>query len=330
MSRFRPPALRFRPDQLYRVPTDDGSAIALGRYLPRGQRRVTEPVILAHGLGTNRFGLDFDERYSVARGLARRGFEAWVLELRGHGLGGSAEGSTFDLEATHDVGAAIRAVLCATQASKVLWVGHSRGGMLAYAHLARDPAAPILAMVALGAPVTWAASPGLKAFVGLALPFLSMAMIPMALFGKSMAAGGLPPNPVGKYLARAENMEPQVIHQAIAHVTADVPGGVARQFARWVMNDIFDGNDGFDYRAALKEVQVPVLALAGAADYLATPAGVHAATRFVSGPVERVTAGVSTGFSADYGHGDLALGRNAPDEIVPRIADFLRRHATSL
>ena len=184
--------------------------------------------------------------------------------------------------------------------------------------------------MALGSPVSWVTSSGLKAFVGLVAPFFGMAMIPLALFGKSMSAGGLPPNPVGKYLARAENMEPRVIHQAIAHVTADVPGGVARQFARWVLGDVFDGNDGFDYRAALKEVRVPVLALAGAADYLATPAGVHSASRYVAGPVECVTAGVATGFADDYGHGDLALGRYAPVEIVPRIADFLRRHATAV
>ena len=58
-----PPPLVFAPDQLFRVGTDDGSAIALGRYHPRGEARFVEPVILGHSLGTNRFNLDFDERY---------------------------------------------------------------------------------------------------------------------------------------------------------------------------------------------------------------------------------------------------------------------------
>ena len=226
--------------------------------------------------------------------------------------------------------AALRAVLSTGTAEKVLWVGHSRGGMLAYAHLARNPQAPIAALVALGAPLTWESSAGLRGFVGMVQPLLNLPVVPLAIFGKSFASAGLPPQPIGKYLARAENMEPEVIRQAIAHVSADVAGGVARQFARWVINDTFDGNDGFDYREALREVRVPVLALAGAADFLATPGGVHSASRFVGGPVEKVTAGVATGFSVDYGHGDLALGRNAPDEIVPRIAEFLRRHATAV
>ena len=158
-----PPPLTFKPDELYRVPTADGTAIALGRYHPRGPRRFEEPVILGHSLGTNRFNLDFDERYSVARALARRGFEAWVLELRG-GLAGSSEGATFDTEAEHDVSAAIPTVL-STGVTGVTWVGHSRGGLLAYAHLARNPTAPLRAIVTLGSPLTYDVQPGVQRFV---------------------------------------------------------------------------------------------------------------------------------------------------------------------
>lgn len=321
------PALRFQPDELYRVPTDDGSAIALGRYRPRGPRRFVEPVVLGHSLGTNRFNLDFDETYSVARALARRGFEAWVLELRGHGLAGSAQGSNFDVEATHDVTAALRAVT-STGAPGVLWVGHSRGGMLAYAHLARSPQAPICGIATLGAPVTFEASPGLKGFVAAVAPTLALPRVPLGLASRAAAPIGLPPNPVGKYLVRKENMEPRVIRQAIAHVTADVPGGVGRQFARWIRTGGFDGEDGFDYRRGMKAVHAPLLLLAGAKDFLAPPAAVHAAKALVSGPVECVTVGKASGFSDDYGHGDLVLGRRAPQEVVPRLAEFLARVAT--
>jgi pimeloyl-ACP methyl ester carboxylesterase len=311
------------------VPTDDGSAIALGRYRPRGPRRFVEPVVLGHSLGTNRFNLDFDETYSVARALARRGYEAWVLELRGHGLAGSAQGSTFDVEATHDVAAALRAVR-STGASGVLWVGHSRGGMLAYAHLARHPNAPIRAIATLGAPVTFEASPGLKRFVAAVAPTLRLPVVPLALAAKAAGPFGLPPNPVGKYLVRAENMEPHVIRQAIAHVTADVPGGVGRQFARWIRTGTFDGEDGFDYRKGMKALHAPLLLVAGGKDFLAPPSAVHQAAALVSGPVETVTVGRASGFSEDYGHGDLVLGRRAPLEVFPRIADFFARVATPL
>ncbi len=320
-----PSALTFTPDELYRVPTDDGSAIALGRYHPRGERRRQTPVLLAHSLGTNRFNLDFDERYSVARGLARRGFEAWVLELRDHGLAGSLQDSSFDVEVCHDVTAALRAIT-STGPSRVAWVGHSRGGLLAYAHLARFPTAPISAVATLGAPLGFDASPALAAFVSAIEPFLRLDAIPLRLAARAGVPLGLPPDPIGKYLLSAENVEATVIRQAIAYVAADIPRGLARAFARWVRTGAFDGDDGLDYRAALAGCAVPMLAVAGAVDLLAPPASAHRLAGLTAGPVTCVTAGRSSGFSTDYGHGDLVLGRRAPDELVPLLADFLAQH----
>jgi pimeloyl-ACP methyl ester carboxylesterase len=325
-QRLAPPALRFAPDDLYRVETADGNAIALGRYHPRGRRRFVEPVVLAHSLGTNRFNLDFDERYSLARALARRGFEAWVLEARGHGLHGEASSSTFDVEVAHDVTAALRSVRVGREG--VLWVGHSRGGLLALAHLARFPEAPLAAIATLGAPTTFSAR-GVRRFVGALAPMLRLSRLPLAGPARAAAPFGLPPGPIGPYLLNAENVEPAVIRQALAHAMVDVPGGLARQFARWVRHNTFDGDDGFDYRAKLGAVWQPLLTVAGAADLLVPPDDAHAAAAWVRGPVEQVTAGLKMGLSVDYGHGDLVLGRRAPDELFPLIADFLARHATA-
>ncbi|MFO0598181.1 MAG: alpha/beta fold hydrolase [Myxococcaceae bacterium] len=322
---FRVPALRFEPDQLYRVPTADGSAIALGRYHPRGPRRFEEPVLLAHSLGTNRFNLDFDETYSLARFLARRGFEAWVLEVRGHGLGGSALGATFDTEVEHDVTAALTAIL-STGAQSVSWVGHSRGGLLAYAHLAKNPTAPISAIATLGSPLSFDAQPGVVRFLAAVEPTLQLPLLPLSLGGKAWPLG-LPPDPVGKYLLNAEHVDPVVVRQAIQFVAADIAGGVARQFARWVRHGTFDSESGFDYRAGMKAVRTPVLAIAGARDFLVPPSASHLVQNLTSGPVETVLAGKAGGFSVDFGHGDLALGRTAPTELFPRIAEFLARHS---
>jgi predicted alpha/beta hydrolase len=157
---------------------------------------------------------------------------------------------------------------------------------------------------------------------------LKLDVVPLRLAARAASPFGLPPDPVGKYLLRAANTDKAVIGQALRHAVADLPGGVARQFARWVRTGAFDGEDGLDYRAALGLVRAPMLCVAGAKDHLAPAAAVHLVSSFVKGPVECVTAGVAHGFSADYGHGDLVLGRRAPDEIVPVIADFLARHST--
>jgi pimeloyl-ACP methyl ester carboxylesterase len=323
-----PKALVFAPDQLFRVSTDDGSAIALGRYHPRGERRFVEPVVLGHSLATNRFNLDFDERYSVARFLARRGFDAWVLELRGHGLGGSGAGSTFDVEASFDVTAALRAVR-STGAERVFFVGHSRGGLLPLAHLARSPEAPIAGVVAVGSPVSFDVQAGLRRFVALVEPLLRLEVAPLAVMAKAAVPMGLPPEPVGGYLLNRDNVDADVIRQALRSVVADVPRGVLRQFVRWVSTGRVDGEDGFDYLRALERVRVPVLLVAGAKDLLAPPAAAHLAARHLGGPVTELTVGRFSGFSYDAGHGDLVLARRAPDELFPRLSAFLEAHATA-
>ena len=92
----------------------------------------------------------------------------------------------------------------------------------------------------------------------------------------------------------------------------------------------FDGEDGFDYRRGMKAIRAPVLAIAGARDLLAPPEAVHLVGKLVSGPVELVRVGLSEHFSTDYGHGDLVLGLRAPEEVLPRLADFLGRNSTPL
>lgn len=321
--------LPFRPDELYRVPTDDGAGIALGRYHARGERRYAEPVILCHGLGANRFHMDFDERYSLARYLARAGFETWVMELRGRGLAGPASDFTFDDQAEHDVRAALRTVVAAGS-KEVLWVGHSKGGLLLYGHLARNPDAPVRAAVTLGSPFTFAVQPGLRVFMRRIEPLLRLKSIPTRRI-TNIALFGAPPGPMTRYMMLADNMDPDVVRKALANVPADLAGGVVRQFARWIDTHAFTSYDGsFDYRVPLSEVRQPFLLMAGSRDLLAPPLAVARAKEHLGGPVKLVVAGTAHGFAADYGHADLVLGRRAPDEIFPLVETFLSAHASRL
>ncbi|MBK7865453.1 MAG: alpha/beta fold hydrolase [Archangiaceae bacterium] len=310
--------LTWSPDQLYRPLTADGAHIGLGRYLPRGERRFVEPVVLAHGMGANRFDLDFDETYSLARYLARRGFESWVLELRGRGHAGfHGRDTSFDDQAEHDVAAALRTI-----GQPVLWVGHSKGGLIAYAHLAQNLEAPIRALVTLGTPIRFDHDRVLSAFLTLARPLYALPLMPIraaAAVGANVT--GLPPEPFGSYMLRPENMDPEVLALAMRHVPSDIFGGVARQFFRWMRTGRVDSNRGFDYRAAFANVRAPLLMIAGTHDKLAPPDNVFATRPVWGGPVH---AHLAQGF----GHGDLTIGRDAPREIFPKVAEFLEAHAT--
>lgn len=313
-------SLTWKPDETYRPRTPDGAYIALGRYHPRGRRLFVEPVVLAHGLGANRFDLDFDDRYSLARFLARRGFETWVLEMRGRGHAGAhGRHTSFDDQAEHDVATALKEI-----GQRVLWVGHSKGGLAAYAHLARNPSAPIAAIVTLGSPVAFHGhDAGFKTFTRLMAPLFGLPVIPMRAATRLATLTGLPPEPIGSYLVNRQNLDPSIVRKAIFNVSADIFGGVAKQFARWVAKGTFDGNDGFDYFRGLSAVRAPVMLIAGSDDKLAPPEAVLAARKTLGGPVAELVA-------RGYGHGDLSVGQRAPEEIYPEVAAFLAQHATAV
>ena len=73
---------------------------------------------------------------------------------------------------------------------------------------------------------------------------------------------------------------------------------------------------------------LPFLLIAGQKDLLATPEAVLTSQQALGGEVEFVLASRAGGFADDYGHGDLTLGRKAPEEIFPRIAAFLAARST--
>ena len=319
--------LTFKPDEVYRVPTDDGANVALGRYQPRGVRRFEEPVLLVHGLGANRFNMDFDERYSLARYLARRGFETWVLELRGRGLAGACGDFNFDDQAEFDLRTAFRTIL-STGATALTFVGHSKGGLALYAHLAMNPDAPVKAAVALGSPFTFSVQPGLRRFIQTVEPLLRLKAIPISRV-RSLAGLGPPPGPLSRYLALASNMDAEVAKKAMYNLSSDISRGVAQQFAGWIRSGNFDSADGkTDYRKLLAGVKTPFLLLAGSRDLIAPPMSVARAQQFLGGPVKLVIAGRGHGFAEDYGHGDIVLGRKAPDEIFPVVESFLAGNST--
>src|SRR5579885_782730 len=107
-------------DEVHFARTADGWRLALHRHRPR-RGGSGLPVILCPGYGCNRHFIDYDERYSLARFLAARGFDAWVLELRGRGLSHPMPGCarpwrwTFDDLARVDGPAAIARVAEATR-----------------------------------------------------------------------------------------------------------------------------------------------------------------------------------------------------------------------
>ncbi len=315
-------------DEVLRAATGDGWALALGRRRPRGPPQAL-PVLLLHGLAVNRLFMDFgEEGHSLSAHLAAAGLDCFALDLRGHGESRPGPGAprdwTFDDYVRRDLPAALDAVRAATGQERALLVGHSQGALLALAaaELFRDRVAGV---VAIAAPAHVDPGPRLRRFARLAFGLRRFTRL-LARMVAPFAGLAHPAAAQASIVTR--NVEPRLLRRMLWSAVEDVATGVARQFRWWIREDLFRSVDGRDdYRALLASCRQPALFVAGPLDPLAPPAVVRAAGRAWGGEKAFLCAARAEGFSTDYGHGDLIFGRRAPQEVFPRIRDWIAAHA---
>ncbi len=308
-------------DELLEVRTGDAWALALARRRPRGPARRL-PVLLVHGLAVNRRFLDFGGRHSLSAFLADAGFDCFALDLRGHG--GSRRGPTrdwcFDDYLQEDLPAALRAVAATTGAPRVLLVGHSQGALLSLLTGALRPA-QVAGVVAIAGPARLAGE--LATFARIAFAFRAWSRF---LARMVAPATGYLHLRAAQASINTRNVERAVLQGFLATVVENVSRGVAGQFHGWMQSGQLASRDGaVDYRALLGQGRAPALFLAGVRDGLAPPDAVRAGHDLWGGPRDWICASAAEGFSADYGHGDLLFGRRAPEEIYPRLSEWLEK-----
>jgi predicted alpha/beta hydrolase len=327
---------RTSPDEVFYVTTEDGARLAIGHHRAKTGRRYLEPVILCHGLAANRFNLDFDD-YSLARRLAERGFEAFVLEVRGIGLSEASRREkakyTFDDFANRDAPVALLEAMRRAESPRAFWVGHSMGGMIGYVLGEGDSAPKLAGLVAIASPATWSHQQYLLPLARLAKRLAAFTWLDRRTVYAALAplAGHFQPK-AARLIARTENIDGRVARRLVAHNTAPIHPGVIKQFADWIERDRFSSADGErDYRAGLSHFRAPVLLLVGSDDRMAPPAAIAEVNeRIGSADKTLLFFGTPHGHSADYGHGDIVFGRRAPEEVFPHIVRWLESHATLL
>ena len=110
-----------------RLHTSDGAPIQLHRHPGDGQ-----PVLVVHGISSNHRCWDLSPERSLAVALAEAGYDAWLLDLRGHGDAivpeARTHGWTVDDYGGRDMHRAITHIQGQTGAERVAIVGHSMGG----------------------------------------------------------------------------------------------------------------------------------------------------------------------------------------------------------
>jgi alpha-beta hydrolase superfamily lysophospholipase len=331
-------ALRWRatrePDAWVQVTAKDGHPLSLAHFRAQGERRAAEPVLLCHGLSVNRFNMDMDDETSLARWLAARGFDVYVVELRGHGRSkrGLLSFQRFDDYPTLDLPAVIEAVRARHGAAKVHWCGHSMGGLVLYAYLAREPEADVRSAVTIGSPVrmrpAWWMKLGIRAAALWPFPLCwspgSFLVAPIV---------GRIDHPLVRMIVNPRNVRGSRMRTALANVVADISPGEVRHFARMACEGSFTSADGAcDYAAGLATTTTPCLVIAGTDDRLATPAAVRAGFDALGGGAPHAfrLAGRASGDPEDFGHGDLVIGDHAPGVVFPEVERWLRAHDPAL
>ena len=324
-------------DELRFAHTDDRWRLALHRYRARGARR-RHAVVCCHGLGANHLAFDVDPDASLARHLAGRGYEVLSLDLRGHGrsdrpslFGGERRfGWAFDDYLTRDVPAAIHEAASVAGSDEVHWIGHSMGGLLLFAHLARGGSPRVRSGIAVGSSLDYSISrSGFHGMLALERLLTLVPAVPIGLVGRAMAPlVGRWSSPFERFNVWPSNVDPRLWRRVSASGFHPVSAPVMAQLASAMRPGGLRSRDGsVRYLAGLGGATAPVLSIAGDRDAQCPPdAAKHTLDALGSSRKELAVFGPDHGHADHYGHFDLLMGRRVRDEVFPRIERWLDEH----
>ncbi len=328
-------AWRTTEDERHRAVTDDGWQVALYRYRPQAGEAKPFPVVMGHGLAGSRYLFDCHDDYSLARYLARHGYDAWLVDLRGRNESWPAGGPdpelqwSFDDFVAYDVPAAVATVCEVSAAREAFWLGTEMSGLALYAVTIARTTDQLRGGITLGAPAVTppeAQVPGVTTPFpqpdGTRLPFSAVREI-----GPRLAAEG------SEHLEssfRPANTDWVVTARYFRHGVPDEATDLVAQFRDWMVEGTMRTRDGsLVYADRLDDVRLPVLVLAGAADLQRPPDAVRATFDALGSPDKTfVRVGVDDGFPVDAGHDDLVAGLCAPSHVFPIVTRWLDVHST--
>lgn len=323
-------------DEIVYARTADGWDIAMHHYRAGpGFSGSTSPVIICHGISANERSWSLDENRSLPRYLARLGWDVWAIDLRGVGesqkpgwFDGKDYSYPFDVYGAQDLPAVIDEVIRRTGAYKVNWIGHSMGGMVAYAYVARYGDSKLKTVTTVGSPVAFEGANQLLAWarpyaaaVGPYLPSIREEWVPL-----SAPVIGPFQTRLEYFLWNFDNLDTEAARAMVYNGTSTIAGGVLRQFADIMATGKFRSADGsLDYLEGLNRLTVPFQIMAGMADNLALPQNIMPAYFHAASKDKRFRVFArANGDEADYGHNDMPVGNASIRDVYPEIERWMK------
>jgi len=276
------------------VTAADGGYCTLTRVTPQGEIKRS-PVVMLHGMFTDRRFWLSDKGVGLAAYLADHGHPVFIVQRRGLSDSpatdqrcGLEEHLRYDLPA-------VQALVAGEFDAPAFWLGHSFGGVTAARAVAETLNADQVAGLVLLA----------------------------SQFEVGKRALDWPGNLFTRALVRAIGYLPA---RAVGLGPVDEPAAAVADACRWVS----EGRREPTIRQSLQRITVPTLAISGAADAVDPTAGCEKLVAHLSSNHLRfVTAGLAQGFAQDYDHPGIVISKPAQAEIWPLIANWLSRPITS-
>ncbi|KAL1556647.1 hypothetical protein AAHA92_12240 [Salvia divinorum] len=245
----------------------------------------------------------------------------------------------FDHYLEEDVPAAMEYIRAQSKPKdgQILAIGHSMGGILLYAMLARyssegrDPG--LAAVVTLASSLDYTSSKSsLKLLIPLADPaqVLNVPVVPLgALLSAAYPLTSSPPyvlSWMNDLISAQDMMHPELLKKLVLNNFCTIPAKLLLQLTTaFKEGGLRNRNSTFFYKDHLPNSKVPVLALAGDRDLICPPEAVYETVKTI--PEHLVTYKVfGEPNGPHFAHYDLVGGRLAVEQIYPCIIQFLSRY----
>jgi len=342
----------------YNVRTKDGWDLSVNRYTLRdSSSQKKAAVILCHGFNINNRFWDLDKRCSIARYLAGNGYDVWAPSLRGSGLSGKPILSdlkgmmrfeiqaiprmllkapaditklnwTIDDHIHKDIPAIIDLVKKESGFDKIYWIGHSMGSIVVFGYLEAEDRDNVAGFISLSSMmiIPKPLNPQLEAAANerqlLTASLLLNATVASQLRNYTLGTVKIP---IEELLMNKDNMETDVIYRFFRLAIDDTSPGIMTQFANSLEAGKMVSSDGkLNYTDSMNLVKVPVLIAGGGRDGFVTEKGLRGTYEAISSSDKSIVIfSKANGYSVDYGHCDLILGKNSETEVYPVILKWL-------